>query len=231
MTAKVSKRRQLMKEDPISGTVASCLLLVTGQERGPGHGIETRQQVTSVFDNEQVSEKITWSGPNFKGLALHSVIVQFNLGIRLPTLAVDQNHLECPLTLQLLCFNSTPLTTNFEALDVECIYWKTCIYFKLSSSRPAVLTCNPALALLTDLFQLEEIPVFLSFLMFLSIPSPIARLSQQSHQSCGNAFSTVTGSSSAEGGVTFMMLGPMSCFYTRSDRKVLDLGDGRPGHA
>ncbi|XP_069455034.1 SH3 domain-binding glutamic acid-rich-like protein 2 [Ovis canadensis] len=29
------------------GTVASCLLLVTGQERGPGHGIETRQQVTS----------------------------------------------------------------------------------------------------------------------------------------------------------------------------------------
>nr|XP_042109714.1 SH3 domain-binding glutamic acid-rich-like protein 2 [Ovis aries] len=31
------------------GTVASCLLLVTGQERGPGHGIETRQQVTSVY--------------------------------------------------------------------------------------------------------------------------------------------------------------------------------------
>ena len=30
----------------VKGTVASCLLLVTGQERGPGHGIETRQQVT-----------------------------------------------------------------------------------------------------------------------------------------------------------------------------------------
>lgn len=41
------------------------------------------------------------------------------------------------------------------------------------------------------LFQLEEIPVFLSFLMFLSIPSPIAWLSQQSHQHWGNAFSMV----------------------------------------
>ena len=56
--------------------------------------------------------------------------LEFNLGIYLPTLAIDQNHLECPLTLQLPCFNPTPLTTNFEALDVECI-WKTCIYFKL----------------------------------------------------------------------------------------------------
>ena len=41
------------------------------------------------------------------------------------------------------------------------------------------------------LFQLEEIPVFLSFFMFLSIPSPIAWLSQQSHQRWGNAFSMV----------------------------------------
>lgn len=41
------------------------------------------------------------------------------------------------------------------------------------------------------LFQLEEIPVFLSFLMFLSIPDPIAWLSQQSHQRWGNAFSMV----------------------------------------
>lgn len=41
------------------------------------------------------------------------------------------------------------------------------------------------------LSQLEEMPVFLSFLMFLSIPSPIAWLSQQSHQSWGNAFSMV----------------------------------------
>lgn len=41
----------------------------------------------------------------------------------------------------------------------------------------------------------------------------------------------VIGSSSAGGEVSFMILGPMSCFYTRSDRNVLGLGDGRPGHA
>ena len=66
----------------------------------------------------------------FMYLSFYFFPPEFNLGICLPTLAVDQNHLECPLTLQLPCSNPTPLTTHFEALDVGCI-WKTCIYFKL----------------------------------------------------------------------------------------------------